>query len=311
MNIKQLQALILTIKFGSVSKVAEILGITQSGVSRTLKTLENNLKKELFYRENNKLIPTEHAIRLSEKATPILNDFSELKQEFSSDSLVSSSEFMNIVMPSNLNLLFVLALDNFSKIRPNVRVNILPSTSANVINKMLQGYNHLGATTYETPIIGGVHCITMTTSPVCCLVHKDSHLAKLKVITTEVLKTQKIIVSFASQSSTRQYVEKKFREHGIKNAPLYAVDTYTACEMAKRKMGIVFTFDLMARVLLENNDDIIILPFEGDISQPLNWIIPNNAPMHPDAKILMEEVQKLIHQYSPSSQTPVKIQIPK
>lgn len=311
MNLKQLRALTLTVKFGSVSKVAEILGITQSGVSRTLKTLEDSLQKELFHRENNKLMPTEYAVRLCERANPVLNDFNELEQEFSPHSLMPSSDFMNIVMPPNLNLLFVLALKNFSKMRPNTRVNLIPSASSDVMSKMTSAYNHLGATTYETPIRGGVHSITMTVSPVCCVVHKDSHLAKLPTITPQALQDQKIIVSFAAQSTTRQHVERLFRTHTIKNAPLYAVDTYTACEMAKRQMGVALTFDLMAHILLENTDDVVILPFDGTISQPLHWIIPSHAPLHPDAEILMEEVQKLIHQYSPQSSTPKNLQIPK
>ena len=61
MNIRQIKAFHATIVFGSVSKAASSLGLTQPAVSKLLKNLEETVNYQLFDRVNGRVNPTPEA----------------------------------------------------------------------------------------------------------------------------------------------------------------------------------------------------------------------------------------------------------
>ncbi|MGO2133150.1 MAG: LysR family transcriptional regulator [Halomonas sp.] len=64
---------------GTASQAARILGITQSGVSRSLAQLEQNLGLMLFLREKNRLVATPEAGELYEEILRLMGNIEELR----------------------------------------------------------------------------------------------------------------------------------------------------------------------------------------------------------------------------------------
>ena len=64
---------------GTASKTAKILGITQSGVSRSLSMLENNIGFNLFIREKKGLIATPEARELYKEVLRLTHHLEETK----------------------------------------------------------------------------------------------------------------------------------------------------------------------------------------------------------------------------------------
>lgn len=81
-NIDSLKALAIfktLFEAGTASQAARMLGITQSGVSRSLSQLEKNLGLELFLREKNRLVATPEAGELYEEILRLMGNIEELR----------------------------------------------------------------------------------------------------------------------------------------------------------------------------------------------------------------------------------------
>lgn len=82
------------LKEKSVSKVAEVLGVTQPAISRSLKRLREQLGDELFYRTPTGMVPTAYAQHLAEPIADALHAIGNaFNNSFSFDPATSQREF--------------------------------------------------------------------------------------------------------------------------------------------------------------------------------------------------------------------------
>ena len=72
MELRQLQYVIKIAECGTMLKAAQELYISQSGLTRSLKTLEKELGMELFDRINNRLILNEYGKILLQMKSQVL-----------------------------------------------------------------------------------------------------------------------------------------------------------------------------------------------------------------------------------------------
>ena len=68
MEINQCEAVLKAVETGSLSATAEALNYTQSGITRMIRTLENELGYEVFFR-------SKHGVTLTEDGKSIFNSF--------------------------------------------------------------------------------------------------------------------------------------------------------------------------------------------------------------------------------------------
>lgn len=86
MTIKQILHTLTIYKTKNMTKAALNLGISQSALSLSLKTLENNLGGQLFDRIGKELVPNSRGRYFVEKATPLYHAIIGLEKEFQTDS---------------------------------------------------------------------------------------------------------------------------------------------------------------------------------------------------------------------------------
>ena len=84
---------------GTASKTAKILGITQSGVSRSLALLEKNIGFSLFIRDKNKLIPTPEASELYKEVLRLMFNLDETKHSILALREFGASRFRIAAIP--------------------------------------------------------------------------------------------------------------------------------------------------------------------------------------------------------------------
>ena len=92
MNLEYLQSFYITVKYNSISKAAQILHMSQPGLSGQLKSLENELGAKLLVRSNKGVELTEEGEVVFNYAETLLSiqgnikrDLSNLGQEASVD----------------------------------------------------------------------------------------------------------------------------------------------------------------------------------------------------------------------------------
>ena len=78
-SIKSLMIFKTLVENGTATRTARVLGITQSGVSRSLSQLEQNLGLQLFIRQKNRLLATPEALELYEDILRLVSNLDELE----------------------------------------------------------------------------------------------------------------------------------------------------------------------------------------------------------------------------------------
>ena len=93
MELGQLRIFLAVMDTGSVTRAAEMVGLSAGAVSQQLRALGAGLGVELFVRAGRKIAPTPHALRLGEHARAILHQVGRMEQEFSQDEAGDSRPF--------------------------------------------------------------------------------------------------------------------------------------------------------------------------------------------------------------------------
>ena len=83
MELGQLRVFLAVMDTASVTRAAEMVGLSAGAVSQQLRALGADLGVELFVRAGRKIAPTVHAIRLAEHARAILHQVGRMERDFS------------------------------------------------------------------------------------------------------------------------------------------------------------------------------------------------------------------------------------
>jgi DNA-binding transcriptional LysR family regulator len=89
----QLRVFLAVMDTASVTRAAEMVGLSAGAVSQQLRALGADLGVELFVRAGRKIAPTVHALRLAEHARAVLHQVGRLEQEFSKDEAGDNRPF--------------------------------------------------------------------------------------------------------------------------------------------------------------------------------------------------------------------------
>ena len=83
MDIKKLEVFINAVDLGSLTKVAEIMGYTQSGITHVISALEKEMGFPLLLRSRNGVVPTPEGARLIPSIRAMLVHSGQLEKEIS------------------------------------------------------------------------------------------------------------------------------------------------------------------------------------------------------------------------------------
>jgi len=109
---------------GHVTRAAESLNMTQSGVSRQIKNLEEFVRQPLFRRERKRLIPTEAAKQFAEAIGPLL---AELEAE--TIKMITWGAYDKVLtlglLPTFGSRWLIPRLSGFTAAHPDIQINII------------------------------------------------------------------------------------------------------------------------------------------------------------------------------------------
>ena len=130
---KQIEIFYEVYKQNSVTIAAKKLDISQPSVSKTLKTIENNIGYKLFVRKGKKLLPTQEADSLHEHASLVTNqikNFNYIVNTYKSRSV----DFINIgTTPSLANTIVPEIIKKYKETNPSTKFNLINLNSIDLI----------------------------------------------------------------------------------------------------------------------------------------------------------------------------------
>ncbi|TGG92442.1 LysR family transcriptional regulator [Natronospirillum operosum] len=261
-NLNSLKSLLIfktLYETGTATRTARDLGITQSGVSRSLAQLEENIGIPLFMRHKKRLIALPEAEELYGEILGLLSNLDNMKH-----SIVALREFgasrLRIASAPALGFAYVPAtIAGILKDNPKYSIYLDIMPSPDVVRGVEAGHFDVGFVTLPVSSHSLIVDELLTTEAVC-LVPPNHSLASARVIAAEDLSGQHLVIpsqpNLAADQLLLHLSEKNIRIAGKTEANIAAVYSLVA-----NGVGITLINPITAYDHRTAGDNPLIKPF--------------------------------------------------
>ncbi|TAZ47117.1 LysR family transcriptional regulator (plasmid) [Rhizobium leguminosarum] len=262
MNFRQIEAFRAVIISGTVSRAAELMGVTQPNVSRLVGELEEGVGFALFDRVKGRLIPTPEGqafyrdVDASFKGLDLLRSSAARIRDFGSGQIrvASLAAAGSTIVPRAVKL--------FRETYPAAIVTLSIMSSAAVRNHIVDGDFDLGLAADEVDLSGVEHQV-FGSFPALCAIPPGHPLAERDVIRPEDFHDVDYIALSAEDRARLQF-ERHCAECGSK--PNLVIETpfaITACALALEGVGLAIVNPLAIDGFAQRG--LIFRPFEPSV----------------------------------------------
>jgi len=199
----------------SVSRAAEILHMTQPGVSKMIRALEKEIAVEIFVRRGNRLAAvTDAGHEALALARRIMHDRGSL-QDLAKRTQSDKSGTLRIgTTPIHARYALLDAVRRFAKRYPGVDLDIVQGRPAEILNAVAAGEVDLGISTLPDRVPPRV--VTLDAYPIeYCLIVPPRHplLAKRRVTIEDVARHP--IITYNESFNSGFVVRREFQRRGL------------------------------------------------------------------------------------------------
>lgn len=238
-NLDYYKTFSLVAKAGSMKEAADILWISQSAITQTIKALEKQLGGTLFIRSNKGLRLTKEGEELLEKVNRALDIIQDAEVEFQNQYTLNTGEIRIGVSTVLTKILLINKIKEFKDKFPNVKITIVNGLTPVLLNDLYQG--KLDIVIYNE---GRRNFSGLRTRKIADL--KYGFVYNPKVYTdingVEDIKKYSLIIQ-KEPSFTREFFEGYIKEHGIEvKDKMEVVSQSLIKEFVKAGLGIGFMY---------------------------------------------------------------------
>ena len=242
MDIKTLKYFLEICKYGSFSKAAKNLYISQQGLSKSISTLEKEIDVPLFYRNSNGSELTKYGEYLKDKAISIVYQF-DILTEGIKEIAARGEDFLKIgVSYGVLNSLSVNIFDEFKDMYPNIDLNIEEYTDFEcedaIFNKKIDlgfSISSLDNSKFDYKSIKSENLYA--------LISKAHPLSNKDEIEFKDLKDEKIIISSKYSKVYHNFLIKCLEDGFDPNIVMETKEMILIHDLSKRNEGIGISID--------------------------------------------------------------------
>lgn len=192
MDIKQLKRFLEICNTKSFVAAANKIYISQQALSNSIKLLENELGKKLFYRTSKGVFLTEEGRFLKKICTPLVKDFDKMVLELSGEFQSKKEKLVIGLVPGVLWATFPDLLIRFRENHPNIDLKVIEGFDVECVNKVIKGTVDIAVCPrpFEKDVIG---YFTLRKEKVYAIVNKKDELAGRKTLSMRDLFNKNIV----------------------------------------------------------------------------------------------------------------------
>ncbi|MGM0694540.1 MAG: LysR family transcriptional regulator [Pseudomonadota bacterium] len=281
---------------GSASQAARTLGITQSGVSRSLAQLEENLGIQLFLREKNRLVATPEAGELYDEILRLMGNIEELRH-----SVLALKEFgtsrLRIASIPGLSFGFVPRLvAGLLASHPSVSVSLDMMSSHEVQLAVESSHADVGLVTLPmaSPVL---RVEPWLETEAVCLLPSGHPLAQRDGIEVADLAGQHLVISNQPNLSNNPLLEL-IAQHGVHIAGKTEANIGTIAALVANRVGITVMNPITARDQLSPHDEVVMRPFAPVMTFRFGLVYRDNWKHARALGFLRERGRELVADYT-------------
>jgi DNA-binding transcriptional LysR family regulator len=291
-TLRQLQAFVLSYRFGALTRAAEQMFVTQSAVSVLIQQLEEALGIRLFDRTTRAVRPTVAAHDLLPTAERMLRDLNALKAGARGIAQRTRGHLNFASTPAVAAALLPRLISEYQRRYPDIRVSMYDSPPDQLITQVLQEEVEFSIGTIGTPP-EGITLRPLLQDYLSVICTTDSPLAKKRQVRwSDVFPLRCITVR--EGSGIRDLVDSAARQLGIAFDPAFEVAYMSsALSMASAGLGVA----LLPSALLDSfaYKNLVARPLQQPVvTRDINLICLAHRSLSPAAEGFIELWQERI-----------------
>ena len=280
MDIKKYEALLLSVELGSFSKAADRLGITQSGLTHMMNSLEKEIGFPVLSRNFNGVQLTPKGEKLFEDIKGLCDSAQRLKNKI---DYINESSRMTITIGSytSISIAWVLPIiKEFNKEYPDINVEIRGGTIEQNYSWVKDGLVDFAfaSNQYDSE----TEWIHLNNDPLVAVLPKDSEAEGNKFDIRLFDDTKVIMPCFGFDKDIKRELDK----YGIN--PIFrptAVDDEVILKMVEAGLGISILSEL---VIKNKNYDFVAKQINPPINRELGIVLKDYSKLRDFEKIFID-----------------------
>ncbi len=289
MNIDTIKIFISTYQTHSFAAVAKDLNVSPSSISRSITTLENELKVRLFQRTTRKLTATQEGELFYYRVLPLVEEIARLAQDLRLTASTPSGKIRITASTSYGQIVLAPLLNKFHHAYPDIDIEIILSDHRldMVVEQIDLAIRH-GALPDSSLIARKLKNVSYS------LVATPEFLASKREILTPNDITQYSLISFTYQGFSKQWTFKKdSKEYRINIQPKLTISNAAAIkECVKNNFGIAMLADWTIKNDIQSGSLVSVLPdwsVSGNDENTSIWLIQPSRNFIPDKVQVFKE----------------------
>ena len=299
LRFRQLQALHATIDTGTVTGAADLLGISQPGISNLLAQLERQTKLKLFNKVKGRLVPTSEADVLYREVDTVVRGLDHVTQAVT-DLQNRKAGQLQIASTHSVSFGYMpREISRFAKNRPDMTISYQSQYSSKIQEWVRSGLFEIGVC--ELPIFSdGLHQ-TLFRFEMSCAFPADSPLAEKDVLTPQDLDGYPFIV-MGPEHMTHRRTREAFQSAGCHwNIRCHTHMFRNKLSFVKEGMGAALVDPFTHRFDVDSS--YVTRPFRPQITNDVAIITLNNRPLSALGQEFLAQITETLAPYATHSET--------
>ena len=139
MEVQQLRHLLAAVRYGNLLKAAEEIHISQSGLSRSIKSLETRLGVPLLIRKSKGVEPTVFGLSVINRAKVIINEVARAVEEIKAIEAARIGEVTIGITQNYSHYLIPDVIADLARSKPEVRITVISGAFGELVDKLKIG----------------------------------------------------------------------------------------------------------------------------------------------------------------------------
>lgn len=243
MNIKKYEAFIRAIEKGSLSKAAEELGYTQSGISHMMHSLEDEVGFSLLVRTSSGIAPNTEAKQLLPIIRQLLNTNESLEQHIAKIKGADVGRIRVAAFSSVAIYWLPSIISSFQKDYPDVEIEIIEG-GANKIDTMMEN-REVDLCIYTGGGTRGFEWIPLCRDRLLGVFPEEHPLAKLDTVPIHAFQKEQFIMPMKGYDYEVHHILDQLDNYP--NIRFSACNDYAIISMVTERLGVSILPELILR----------------------------------------------------------------
>ncbi|MEO4042147.1 LysR substrate-binding domain-containing protein [Hoeflea sp. CAU 1731] len=306
-TIRQLETLAAVVHYGTLSKAAESLNISQPALSRTLSNLEDQLGISLFLREKKRLVLTGEGRILADRTRNLLEGVTDLERLAVDLKSLRRGRLCVVSISAFSNGILSDCVAGLLEHSPQLEIAVRAQSEAMILEWVATREADLGVTMLDVTHSRVASDLLFDVDAVCVL-HRSHPMAAQDVIRPEHLEGSRFI-RFCSDTQTSGRFERQLGgTTGIGSSTLEVYSSMSACELVRRNLGVALT-DPFTAIAYAEWSEIVMRPFSIPIPYNFYLLRPLHRPQSELATTMIGLIRERAVQIANSNSLKLRLAI--